>query len=83
MDRTKHPIAECLQSGKGRSPSFAVLPVLLDTTLVAHDIRKVAVHAEVDPRTVESYLRGASLRPMTRMRIERALLALGYAKVIA
>lgn len=54
--------------------------MLKEPTLVAHDIRKVAVHAEVDPRSVEAYLDGKALRPMTRMRIERALLALGYAK---
>lgn len=57
--------------------------MLVDATLVAHDIRKVAVNAECDPRTVEAYLRGDSVRPMTRMRIERALVALGYAKLPA
>lgn len=47
-------------------------------TMVAHDIRKVAVEAMVDPRTVERYLDGKPLKGLTRERIRRAMVTLGY-----
>jgi hypothetical protein len=39
----------------------------------AHEVRQLAVSAEVDPRTAAKYLRGEQIRPMARARIERVL----------
>lgn len=50
-------------------------------TLSAHDVRRVSVAAEADPETIRRYLEGRA-RPLTSLRIERALLALGLAHVI-
>lgn len=50
----------------------------MTATMVAHDIRRVAVEAMVDPRTVERYLDGKALRGLTRERIRRAMQSLGY-----
>jgi hypothetical protein len=41
--------------------------------LEAHEVRRLAVAAEVDPRTVIRYLAGKTIKPMSRVRIERAL----------
>jgi hypothetical protein len=40
-----------------------------------HEIRAIAVAAQVDPHTVQRYFRGGNLRPSTRARIEAALKA--------
>jgi hypothetical protein len=42
-------------------------------TLSAHDLRRVAVEAEVDPRTVRKVLAGGEVRDVLLRRIERAL----------
>ncbi len=42
-----------------------------------HDRRRIAVLAEVDPATVAKFLAGGSVRPLSRMRIERAMGKLG------
>jgi DNA-binding LacI/PurR family transcriptional regulator len=42
-----------------------------------HDRRRIAVLAEVDPATVAKFLAGGSVRPLSRMRIERAMVKLG------
>lgn len=41
--------------------------------LTAHEVRKVAVLSETDPRTVRRVLAGRAVRPLSRARIERAL----------
>jgi len=41
-----------------------------------HELRRVAVMAECDPRTVRRFLRGAPIRYMVEQRIRRALAAL-------
>ena len=43
----------------------------------AHDIRRIAVVAECHPATVAKFLTGGSVRPLSRMRIERAMAELG------
>lgn len=46
--------------------------------LTHHDVRRIAVEAVCDPRTIERYLRGERLGSHTmRQRIEKALRALG------
>ncbi len=45
--------------------------------LSAHELRQVAVAAEVDPDTVKRYAEGRPLRALSRQRIERALKAMG------
>jgi hypothetical protein len=45
--------------------------------LRAHDIRRVAVSAMVDPRTVRAYLRGRRTQSTTAARIAEALRTLG------
>ena len=47
------------------------------TRLTAHEERRVAVVAQVDPRTVRSYLAGKSGRPTMVARIKAALVELG------
>lgn len=49
------------------------------TKCPAHTIRKIAVYAEADPRTVRRFLDGKTIRPCVRERIERALTLLGMA----
>ncbi len=46
-------------------------------SLTPHDLRRVAVEAGVDPRTVQRYLDGARLVSTCIDRIRRALAALG------
>lgn len=46
--------------------------------LSAHEIREVAVRAQVDPRTVKKFILGEEIRPMARERITDAMEALGY-----
>lgn len=46
------------------------------------DVLRVAVAASVDPRTVESYLRGGRLLPATLARVEEALRAAGHEKLV-
>lgn len=46
--------------------------------LGAHDLRRVSVAAPADPRTVRRLLRGESVSPISRVRIERALRELGF-----
>ena len=43
---------------------------------------RVAARASVDPRTVDRYLRGSSVREVVRLSIERALRACGLATLI-
>ena len=44
-----------------------------DANLTQHELRKVAVLAECDPRSVARYLRGQPVKALTRERIGRAL----------
>jgi hypothetical protein len=44
--------------------------------LPAHQVRAIAVEAQVDPRTVNRVLAGKATRAATRERIEKALKAL-------
>ena len=39
----------------------------------AHELRRIAVAAECDPRTVSRYLVGSAVLPLVRRRIERAI----------
>lgn len=43
----------------------------------AHEIRRIAVNAECDPRSVRRYLAGQPVRDLVRVRIERVLAAEG------
>jgi hypothetical protein len=43
----------------------------------AHDLRRLAVEAEVDPRTATRWLAGLSVAAMCKTRLERAALKLG------
>jgi len=52
------------------------------THINAHQVRQVAVDATCDPRSVEKYLAGKTLKPMTRERIEKALRALGLGDLV-
>jgi hypothetical protein len=50
----------------------------MNTTLSPHDVLRVAVEAEADPRTVRKVLRGQEVRRGTaERRIKRALSTLG------
>lgn len=44
----------------------------------AHDVRRVAVAASVDPRTVRRYLTGQTTASTTAQRIRAALANLGF-----
>jgi hypothetical protein len=57
------------------------LRLILDR-MHAHDIRRVAVEAPADPRTINAYLRGENVTPMARTRIERALRNLGFGALV-
>ena len=46
--------------------------------LTPHDIRKIAVTAEVSPQTVKGYLDGRNIRPACRTAIASAVKKLGY-----
>ena len=48
-----------------------------EMTLEAHQVRRVAVEGEVSPGTVARYLAGLPVRPLSRLRIERGLAAIG------
>ena len=61
-------------------PSWAKSYFLPGGTMIATDIIRVAAQAEVDPRTVERYLDGKTLKPRTRRRVQEAMRALGYEK---
>lgn len=51
----------------------------MNTTLSPHDVLRVAVEAEADPRTVRKVLRGEEVRRGTaERRIKRALTTLGF-----
>lgn len=50
--------------------------------LPAVDLRRVAVAAEVDPRTVQSYLRGGRLLPASQRAVEAALRAGGHGHLV-
>lgn len=47
--------------------------------ITAHDVRRIAVESITDPRTVNRFLRGESVRSMTSARIAAALEKLGIA----
>lgn len=51
-----------------------------DGKMSAHDVRRVAVEAGVDPRSVRRFLKdqGANVRSTTAARIGEALRALGF-----
>ena len=57
-------------------PSSNPLPI--DT----HDVRRVSVAAEVDPRTVENVLRGGRTNRSTRKLVCDALRSLGFGHLI-
>lgn len=48
----------------------------------AHDERRVAVEAEVDPRTVRAFLLGKKQSRPTATRIRETLLKLGHGKLL-
>lgn len=48
-------------------------------TLIAHDIRRIAVEAQCDPRTVERFLAGEDNKDVTALRVRAAMQRLGYA----
>ncbi len=50
------------------------------TILSTPEIRRIAVIAECDPRTVRKYLLGKAVLPLVRARIERALRRLDEAQ---
>lgn len=52
------------------------------TPLRTHEIREVAVAAEVDPRTVRKALTGETVLPMAHKRIARALEERGWAHLL-
>ncbi len=47
----------------------------------AHDRRRIAVHASVDPRTVDRALAGQTIRSTTRARIAEAMAVLGFGEL--
>jgi len=53
------------------------------TTLPAHQLRAIAVEAEVDPRTVRRLLRGERVLALPAQRIRRALLNRGLAHLLS
>jgi DNA-binding LacI/PurR family transcriptional regulator len=53
----------------------------MSETLTPHELRRIAVEAGVDPRTVASYLRGGRVVSTASARILRALEALGFSAV--
>lgn len=51
----------------------------MKTTLSRHDILRIAVEAEADPRTVQKVLRGEPITKGTAgQRISRAMVKLGF-----
>lgn len=58
------------------------MPRISRAPLSPPDVARVAVAASVDPRTVESYLRGGRLLPATLARVEDALRAAGHARLV-
>jgi hypothetical protein len=56
--------------------------VMSKSSLPAHEVRRVAVTAFADLRSVEKYLRGGDLRPMAKLRIELALKELGHGEFV-
>ncbi len=50
--------------------------------LPSYEARILAVAAEADPRSVQRVVRGAPTKDVVRVRIERALEALGYSITI-
>ena len=50
---------------------------MLTNTFDAHQLRRIAVEAACDPDTVRKFLKGESLRSVSRVRIEAALERLG------
>jgi DNA-binding LacI/PurR family transcriptional regulator len=50
--------------------------------LGAAQIRRIAVEAACDPRTVARYLHGEKVAGVARERIERALVALGHGGLV-
>jgi hypothetical protein len=51
-------------------------------SLSQHDLRRVAVAACSDPRSVVAYLRGAPVRSTTRARVEAALESCGLDRLL-
>lgn len=47
-------------------------------TISAHDVRRIAVAAMTDPRTIQRYLKGEPIRSTSKARIEASLAALGF-----
>ena len=45
--------------------------------LVAHDVRRIAVEAICDPRTVERFLRGEEIKDGSEIRIRAAMVRCG------
>jgi DNA-binding LacI/PurR family transcriptional regulator len=54
-----------------------------ERTLAAHALRRVAVTACCDPRTVSRVLRNEHVLALTRERVVRALKAEGYGHLVA
>lgn len=48
-----------------------------------HTLRRIAVAADVDPRTVAAYLAGLPVRPTIGARLARAVADLGLANLVA
>jgi hypothetical protein len=51
--------------------------------LPAHQLRRISVAAEVDPRTVARFIAGAPTKGLHRERVERALRDAGFAHLCA
>jgi hypothetical protein len=51
---------------------------LIDTNMSAHETRRIAVAACVDPRTVRRVLAGKPVTSTTQARVNQALKRLGY-----
>lgn len=58
--------------------TFARYRPRMTTYVSAHDIRRIAVAAMTDPRTIQRYLKGEPIRSTSKARIEAALAALGF-----
>lgn len=61
------------------APSEHVSPYAY-TMLPLHELRRIAVEAECDPRTVARVLRGEPVRYLPHQRILKALRSLGHAE---
>lgn len=57
--------------------TFARYRPRMTTNVSAHDVRRIAVAAMTDPRTIQRYLKGEPIRSTSKARIDAAVLTLG------